>query len=106
MITQNEMWRKFKNMKQEILNLKQIKKASCASIYYEYTLELRNSDWHYNWQIFYKQGAQPIITEIVSDAFNVLSSPANDSQYLYIYVQYETELKIFSTREIDRIVGL
>lgn len=106
MITENEMWRKFKNMKQEILNLKQIKKASCASIYYEYTLELRNSDWHYDWQIFYKQGKQPIVAEIVSDAYSILSTPQNDMQYLYIYVQYETTLKIFSTREIDKIVGL
>ena len=97
MIISNELWRKFKNMKQELLNLKQIKKANCASKYYTFTA---GGQYYYNWQITYKDGTQAIITEVISDAITSLSSPSGNTQYLFFYAQYPASITVYSTREI------
>lgn len=97
MIIASEMWKKFKNMKQEILNLKQIKKANCASKYYTYTV---SGQYYYNWQITYKAGDQAIIAEVYSDAITSLSATSNNKQYLFFYAQYPASITILSTREI------
>ena len=103
MIISNDMWRKFKNMRQEILNLKQMKKANCASKYYVYTLSGEN---YFNWLVTYKDGDQPIIAEVLSDAAVSLSSPSGNTQYLFYYSQYAATITILSTREILNVVGI
>lgn len=103
MIISNDLWRKFKNMKQEILNLKQIKKANCASKYYVKTFSGEN---YFNWQITYKDGSQPIVAEVLADAAVSLSSPSNNKQYLFFYAQYAATVTVLSTREIESIVGI
>ena len=103
MIISNEAWRKFKNLKQELLNLKQIKKANCASRYYTYTL---SGDQYFNWRIVYKKGVQPIVAEVIADAAVSLSAPQNDTQYLFFYAQYPASITILSTREIESVVGI
>ena len=97
MIVSNEMWKKFKNMKQELLNLKQIKKANCASKYFEFTV---SGQYYYNWQITYENGSQPIIAEVISNAITSLSTPSNNKQYLFFYAQYPATITIYSTRKI------
>lgn len=101
----NEMWRKFKNLKQEILNLKQIKKANCASAYYEFEIPML-STYYSNWRIYYKAGSQPIVAEVISDAACALSSPLNDTQILFTFSHWSSTIKILSTREIDHVEGL
>ena len=103
MIIANELWKKLKTMKQELLNLKQIKKANCASKYYTYTVSGQN---YFYWKITYKNGSQPIIAEVFSDAITSLSSPSGNTQYLFFYSQYPASITVFSTREIQSIVGM
>ena len=104
MIIYDEMWRELKRMKQEILNLKQIKKASSASKYYVFT---ESSSNYYNyWKITYKDGSQPIISEVLSYSDTSLSAPNNNVQYLFSFSQAITEITILSTREILNIEGI
>ena len=103
MIISNEMWKKLKSMKQELLDLKQIKKANCVSKYYTFTKE---GEYYYNWQITYKNGSQPIIAEVLSDAATALSVPVGNKQYLFFYAQYPASITILSTREVESIVGI
>lgn len=104
MIIGNEMWRKIKNMRQEILNLKQVKKANCASKYYVYTISVE--DYYHNWKITYKDGDQPIIAEAFSYADTSMSAPAGNIQYVFSFAQVLTDITILSTREIDSVVGV
>ena len=104
MIISDEMWRKYKNLKQEILDLKQSKKANCASKYFIFTVNTQN--YYSSWQITYKDGTQPIISEVLADAIAFLSTPENNSQYLFFYSQYPATVTILSTREIEDIVGI
>ena len=104
MIISKELWRKYKNLKQELLDLKQIKRANCVSKYYTYTY---TSDLdYYSWQITYKSGSQPIIAEVLAYSDTALSAPNGNTQYLFSYSQAEREITILSTREIDNVVGI
>lgn len=103
MIISNELWKKIKTMKQELLNLKQIKKANCASKYYTYTITGQN---YFHWRITYKSGSQPIIADVFSDGITSLSSPSGNTQYLFFFAQYPAKITIYSTREIQSIVGI
>lgn len=103
MIISNEMWKKLKNLKQELLNLKQIKKANCASKYYTYSITGQN---YFYWKITYKNGTQPIIADVFSDAITSLSAPSGNTQYLFFYAQYPAKITVFSIREIQSIVGI
>lgn len=105
MIISDELWRKYKNMKQELLDLKQTKKATCASKYYIYTKD--SGGTYYNtWQITYKAGTQPIVAEVLSYSDTALSSPAGNVQYLFSYSQSITSVTVLSTREIESITGI
>ena len=98
MIIYDQMWKDLKRMKQEILDLKQIKRASSASKYYSFT---KKDDNYYNvWKITYKDGNQPIISEVLSYADTALTSPNNNIQYLFSYSQIISEITVLSTREI------
>ena len=100
MIISNEMWKKIKTLKQELLDLKQTKKASCASKYYEKTISQPASMVI---RITYKSGSQPIITEAVTDAAVAFSTPSGNTQYMTTFSQYASEIVLFSTREIDSV---
>lgn len=102
MITDQEMWREIKNLKQEILNLKQIKRANCASKYFMYTVP-QSQDFHDRWKITYKAGSQPIISEVLSDATTALTAPVNNVQYLFAYAHFSSQFVVLSTREIASI---
>lgn len=104
MIISNELWREYKSMKQELLDLKQFKKANCASKYYSYT---ESSQSYYNiWRITYKPGSQPIIAEVLSYADTSLSSPVGNVQYLFSFSQAITSVTVLSTREVESMVGI
>jgi len=104
MIISKELWRKYKNMKQELLNLKQIKKANCASKYYITTYE--PSVYTTKYQITYKSGIQPIIAEALSDGQTSLATPVGNTQYLFFFAQYKADITILSTREVESIVRI
>lgn len=104
MIIDNLMWKRLKRLKQEILNLKQIKKANCASKYYVFTASNQN---YYNvWLITYKSGNQPIISEVLSYQDTSLSAPVDNTQYLFSYSQVADTITVLSTREINTIEGI
>lgn len=104
MIISDELWKKFKTMRQEILDLKQTKKASCASKYFEYKV---NTFTYYNvWEITYKDGTQPIISEVLSYANSSLSVPSGNIQYLFTFSQAISDITILSTREIESVEGI
>lgn len=100
MIISDEMWKKMRRMKNELLDLKQIKKASCVSRYYTKTITQPNSMII---KIYYKSGSQPIITEAISDAATAFSAPSGNVQYMSSFSQYATEIILFSTREIESV---
>lgn len=104
MILGNEFWQKVKNMRQEILNLKQVKKANCASKYYIYTAG--DGSYYTKWLITYKAGTQPIISEVFSYADTSLSAPSGNQQYVFSFAQVATSITVLSTREIDTVVGV
>lgn len=101
MIISEEMWQKFKRLKQEILDLKQIKQASCASKYFVYTYTPSTDSSNY--LVTYKSGEQPIITEVLSDGSVSLSAPSDDTQYLFFFAHYPATITLYSTREIESI---
>ena len=103
MIISDEMWRQLKTMRQEILDLKQTKKASCASKYFLKTVIQPES---MVLKITYKAGTQPIITEALTDASTAFSTPNGNIQYLSTFSQYASEIILFSTREILKIEGV
>lgn len=104
MIISDELWRKYKKLKQEILDLKQVKKANVVSKYYTYT---KSGGTYYNiWRITYKSGKQPIIAEVLSYSDTALSTPSGNIQYLFSYSQAITEITILSTREVEEIEGI
>lgn len=104
MIISNEMWQELKRMKQEILDLKQVKKASSVSKYYIHT---ESAGQYYNsWKITYKDGIQPIIAEVLSYSDTALSSPSGNEQYLFSYSQAINDITVLSTREIIKIEGI
>lgn len=104
MIIGNEAWRELKSMKQEILDLKQVKKAACVSKYYTYTAS--DPNYHNYWKINYKDGKQPIISEVLSYSDTALSAPSGNQQYLFSFSQAITSVTVLSTREIESIESL
>lgn len=98
-----EMWKKIKTMRQEILDLKQTKKASCASKYFYYN---EPTTYYQIYKITYKTGTQPIIAEVLSYAQTSLTVPSSNIQYLFIFSQVVTSFTILSTREIDKVEGV
>lgn len=104
MILQKELWRELKTIKQEILNLKQVKRASTTSRYFIY--KVSGDEQYFHWRITYKPGTQPIITEVLSYQKTSLSSPENDTQYIFSFAQASAQLTILSTREVLSVVGV
>lgn len=104
MIISNELWRKYKSLKQELLDLKQFKKANCASKYFTHTES--GGTYYTIWRITYKDGSQPIIAEALSYAFTSLTVPSGNVQYLFSFSQAITSVTILSTREIESMVGI
>lgn len=100
MIISKEMIHQLKVMKQEILDLKQTKKASCASKYYIKTISQPST---MAVKITYKSGAQPIITEAITDAATAFSTPSGNIQYMCTFSQYASNIILFSTREIEKV---
>lgn len=104
MIISDEAWREVKNLKQEILDLKQTKKANVASKYYIFT---QSSATYYNsWLVTYKAGTQPIIAEVLSSSDTALSAPNGNTQYLFSFSQATTSVTVLATREILSIEGI
>lgn len=101
----DQMWRELKTLRQEILDLKQVKKANCESKYYVYEVDM-GSEYHSDWKITYKDGEQPIVAEVLSDATNSLSTPSGNVQYLFTYGHMSSNITILSTREIESVEGL
>lgn len=101
----DQLWRDLKTLKQEILDLKQLKKANSVSRYYVYKVEM-DADYHSDWKITYKDGSQPIVAEVLSDATNSLSTPSGNVQYLFTYGHMSSNITILSTREIESVEGL
>lgn len=100
----NDLWRKLKDIKIELLMLKQKKRASTLSKYYTYKV---SGDTYYNaWLIQYKDGVQPIVTEVLSYYDTSLSAPNNSQQYIFSFSQASAELTVLSTREIVRVTGV
>lgn len=100
----NDLWRKLKNIKLELLQLKQRKRASTTSKYYIYNV---SGDTYYNaWLIEYKDGIQPIVTEVLSYYDTSLTTPSNNQQYIFSFSQASAELTVLSTREIIRVTGV
>lgn len=97
----NEMIHQLKVMKQEILDLKQVKKASCVSKYFTKSITQPLSTMSI--KITYKAGDQPIITEAITDAATAFSTPSGNVQYMSTFSQYASNITLFSTREIEKI---
>lgn len=104
MIISQQAWQELKSIKDEILDLKQIKRAGSASKYYTYTAT--SGSYHSNWLITYKPGTQPIISEVLSYSDTALSAPASNQQYIFSFSQAISDVTVLSTREIDSIVPL
>lgn len=104
MIISQKFYREINELEQELLALKQIKRASSASKYYIKTAS--SGDFHTSWLITYKAGTQPIISEVLSYSDTALSSPSGNQQYLFSYSQVISSVTVLSTREIESIVGL
>ena len=104
MIIADVFWRRLKRLKQELLNLKQLKKANCASKYY---ISSTSSGTYYNtWRITYKAGSQPIISEVLSYQDTSLSAPVGNQQYIFSFSQTTNTITVLSTREVISIEGI
>ena len=104
MIIDKKYWQELKNMKRELLNLKQVKRASTTSKYFVYNVS--GDQWYTSWLISYKDGTQPIITEVLSYQKTSLSSPVGNEQYIFSFAQASAELTVLSTREIISVEGI
>ena len=101
MIISQKAWKELNDIKEEVLALKQIKRAGSASKYY--TCTASSSSYHSNWLITYKPGTQPIISEVLSYSDTALSAPANNQQYIFSFSQTISDVTVLSTREIESI---
>lgn len=104
MVIAEELWRKLKGFKKELLNLKQSKKVSSNNKYYVY--KVSGSTLHYAWRITYEDGEQPIVSEVYSYYNTSLTVPVNNQQYIISFSQASMELTVLSTRKIVSVVGL
>ena len=100
MITYDELWRKIKRLRQEVLNLKQVKRVGTTTKFYSYSISEVTS---MTVKITYKAGNNPILTDVLGDISGALSSPVNNEQYFFLYTQYYASMMIVSTREILRV---
>ena len=96
-----ELYRLIKNTRQEVLNLKQVKRANVASTYniYEYT----PSEYANTFRVTYEPGEQPIISTVLSTANAFLTNPAGNEQYLFAFSQVISKITILSTRPIASV---
>lgn len=104
MIISNELWRRIRHMKQEILDLKQVKKANSASKYYQFTTS--GNEYYNTWLITYEAGTQPIITECLSYTDTILSAPSGNTQYIFSFSQATDAITVLSTRKILSVTGI
>lgn len=104
MVIAEELWYKLKQFKREILNLKQSKKVGTLCRYNIYNVS--GDTTHFAWLITYKDGEQPIITQVYSYYQTSLTAPSGNQQYIISFSQASAELTVFSTREIESVVGL
>lgn len=95
---------RLKGYKQELLNLKQSKRASTNSKYYTYTVSSGSA--HNAWLITYAAGDQPILTEVLSYYDTSLSAPSGNQQYIFSFSQVSSQVTVLSTRKIVSVVGL
>lgn len=100
----DELVRELKSLRQEILNLKQVKRASTNSRYFIYKVE--GDAQYFSWEITYADGDQPIVSEVFSYQQTALSSPVGNKQYIFSFAQASAELTVLSTREILDVVGV
>lgn len=105
MISANQLWQEARRLKQEILDLKQAKKAGTAAKYFISSVSY-GEEYYSAFKITYKDGTQPIVTEALSSATTAFSSPSNNIQYLFVYSQTLSTIAILSTREIESIEGV
>ena len=104
MVISEELWRKLKDFKRELLNHKQSKKVGTNCKYYIYNVS--GDAFHNAWKITYASGDQPIISEVFSYYHTSLSAPNNNEQYIFSFSQASAQLTVFSTREIINVEGL
>lgn len=104
MVISEELWQKLKGFKRELLNLKQSKKVGTNCRYFIY--KVSGDTMHYSWKITYKNGSQPIISEVYSYYTTSMSVPSGNEQYIFSFSQASAELTVLSTREIQNVVGL
>lgn len=104
MVIAGEMWAKLKGFVRELRNLKQSKKVGTANRYYSY--KVSGDTMHTAWLVTYKDGDQPIISEVFSYYDTSLTAPVGNTQYIISFSQASAELTILSTREIASVVGL
>lgn len=104
MVIAEELWKKLKGFKRELLNLKQSKKVGTNCRYFIY--KVSGDTQHYSWKVTYKDGGQPIISEVYSYYTTSMSVPSANEQYIFSFNQASAELTVLSTREIDSVVGL
>ena len=95
---------RLKGYKRELLNLKQVKRASTNSRYYIYNVT--GDQVYYSWRITYADGSQPIVTEVLSYYDTSLSAPSGNQQYIFSFSQASAQLTVLSTREIVSVVGV
>lgn len=100
----NDLWQRLKNLKLELLQLKQKKRASTTTKYYIY--KVSGDEFHNAWLIQYEDGSQPIVTEVLSYYDTSLSAPSGNSQYIFSFSQASAELTVLSTRKIAKVSGL
>jgi len=104
MVIAEELWKKLKDFKRELLNLKQSKKVGTNCRYFIY--KVSGDTTHYSWRVTYKDGDQPIISEVYSYYDTSMTVPVANQQYIISFSQASAELTVLSTREIDSVVGL
>jgi len=104
MMLYDEFITRLKNYKRELLQLKQVKRASTNSKYYTYSV---SGDTFYSaWLVTYKAGDQPIVSEVLSYYNTSLSVPSGNQQYIFSFSQASAQLTVLSTREIQSVVGI
>lgn len=100
----DDMWKKLKTLKLELLQLKQKKRASTTSKYYIYNL---SGDTYYNiWEITYDNSTQPIVTEVLSYYNTALATPTGNTQLIFSFAQASAQMTVLSTRKIISVRGV
>lgn len=100
----DDMWKRLKTLKLELLQLKQKKRAGTTSKYYIYEL---SGDIYYNiWEIVYEESSQPIITEVLSYYDTALATPTGNKQLIFSFAQATAQMTVLSTRKIISVTGI